>query len=240
MKRNVGCLAVTVGLMGCSDAGQVELYYPATATPVVASPLEVGEWTVTLEQASVLFGPVYLCAAATGAATLCSTAMAEIRREVVVDLANPLPQSLGDVHGFSGTIRSGSYDHGIHWFVTETEARADNLTLGGHSAVFVGKAQRGGQTVAFDAHIDVPPPIQGERAVTRIFSPVTIDSEDVALDMRFDVATWLGAIDFDNAATTAGPLVITPDSAMHSSLVNVISNLAPPEFVWSGSGKTTP
>lgn len=240
MNRNGAWLGLAFFLMGCSEAGQSELYYPATATSNVSSPLTVGEWTVSLDQASVLFGPVYFCAAATGAATLCSTAMAEIRGESTIDLLNPAPQSLSDVHGFSGTIRSASYDHGIHWFVTETEPRPDLMTLGGHSAVFVGQAQRGGQTVSFEARVDLQPPIQGERAVSRVLQPIAIENEDVALDIRFDPASWLSAIDFNAAAMAGGPLVIAPDSAQHSSLVNVMSNLAPPTFVWSGAGVTKP
>lgn len=240
MNRKTAWLGFAFFLMGCSEAGQSELYYPVTATSNVSSPLIVGEWTFNLDQASVLFGPVYFCAAATGAATLCSTAMAEIRSESTIDLLNPEPQSLGDVHGFSGTIRSASYDHGIHWFVTETEPRADDMALGGHSAVFTGQAQRGGQTVAFEARVDVQPPIQGERAVSRVLQPVVIENENAALEVRFDLAQWLSAIDFNAAAAAGIPVLIEPNAAQHSKMVNVMSNLAPPTFVWSGAGVTKP
>lgn len=241
MNRLLGCFAFALLVAGCSETGQTEIYYPAFATPTVAPTIEVGTWTVTLDQASVLFGPVYFCAAATGAATLCTAAIAEIRQVSFVDLLNGAQQPLGEVHGFSGTIRSTSYDHGIHWFVTETEPKPETQALNGHSAVFAGQAQRGGQTISFAAYVDVLPSLQGERAVTRVLAPVMVEDENVTLEVKFDVAQWLAGIDFD-AAAAAGvkSIVIDPESKAHSGIVSAISNIAPPAFVWAEAGSETP
>lgn len=241
MNRFLGCFAFALFLVGCSETGQSELYYPAFATSNVASPIEVGAWTVTLEQASLLFGPVYFCAAATGAATLCTASIAEIRQVSFVDLLDGDRQPLGEVHGFSGTIRSTSYDHGIHWFVTEAEPKPESLALNGHSAVFAGQAQRGGQTITFSAYIDMLPSLQGERAVTRVLTPVTVENENITLDVKFDVTQWLASIDFDAAAAAgAKSIVIEPESKAHSGIVSAISNITPPDFVWSDAGSETP
>ena len=241
MIRTLACFGLALLVMGCSESGQHELFYPAFATPKTPSSFDVGTWTVTLDQASILFGPVYFCAAATGAATLCTTALAEIRKESFINALDSTPQPLGDVHGFSGTIRSASYDHGIHWFVTDKEPRAETNALDGHSAVFMGQARRGGQTISFQARIDVPPSLQGQRAVTRVLSPMTIDDENVQLDIEFDVAPWFAGIDFD-AAATAGidSLIIEPGSTMHSGIVSAMSNIAPPDFTWSDASTETP
>lgn len=241
MIRTLACVGLAFLISGCSEGGQTEVVIPAFITSTVTSPIEMGAWSVTLDEASLLFGPAYFCAAATGAATLCTTAVAEIRQESLIDALDPNPQSLGDLRGFTGTIRSASYDHGIHWFVTEIEPGADNVALGGHSAVFAGKAHRGAQTIQFDARIDLPPPVQGERAVIRILEPVTLSSEDVKLDVKFDISQWISNIDFDAAADAAETsLVIEQGSKTHSGFVSSMSNLAPLEFVWSGTGVETP
>lgn len=241
MIRTLRCFGFALLVAGCSETGQNEIVYPAFAAPTVTSPIKIGAWTVTLDEAQIMFGPVYFCAAATGAATLCTTALAEIRRVSIIDALDSTPQSLGTVHGFSGTIRSASYDHGIHWFVTETEPTAESTALDGHSAVFVGQAQRGGQTITFTAHIDMPPPLQGERAVARVLTPVTIDNENTTLQVKFDVARWLASIDFDAAAASGvDSILIEPGSTEHSGIVSAMSNIAPPDFVWSGASVETP
>lgn len=241
MKRTLAYVGLAFLISGCSEGGQTEVIFPAFVTSTAPSTMDVGTWSVTLDKASLLFGPAYFCAAATGAATLCTTAVAEIRRETLIDALDPNPQSLGDVHGFTGTIRSASYDHGIHWFVTEVEAGADNAAIGGHSAAFAGQARRGAQTIQFDARIDIPPPVQGERAVIRILEPVKLSSDDVQLEMKFDISQWISNLDFD-AAANAGQtsLIIKQGSKEHSGFVSSISNLAPLEFVWSGTGVETP
>lgn len=241
MIRTLACIGLALFISGCSDDGQTEISFPAIATPTASLPFDVGGWTVTLDKAALLFGPAYFCAAATGAATLCTTAIAEIRQESLIDALDPNPQSLGDVHGFTGTIRSASYDHGVHWFVTEIQPGADNVALGGHSAIFAGQAQRGAETILFDARIDIPPPVQGERAVIRILEPVTLASDEAKLEVKFDISKWISNIDFD-AAASAGMtfLVIEQGSKTHSGFVSSISNLDPLEFVWSGPGVKTP
>lgn len=241
MMRTLACVGLVLLISGCSEGGQTEVDFPAFVTSTGPSTIEVGTWSVTLDKASLLFGPAYFCAAATGAATLCTTAVAEIRQESLIDALDPNPQFLGDVRGFTGTIRSGSYDHGIHWFVTEIEPGADDLTLAGHSAVFAGQARRGAEIIQFDALIDIPPPVQGERAVIRILEPVTLSSDDVKLDVRFDISSWISNIDFDAAADEGKTsLVIEQGSKAHSGFVSSMSNLTPLEFVWSGTGVTKP
>jgi len=240
MKR-IGLCGLALLVSACSGTGQPEFSYSAFATPIVRSDIDVGEWRLTLEQATVAFGPAYFCASATGESTLCGAAIAEILQVSVVDALDTTPQPLGDVHGFQGTIRSASYDHGIHWFLTESEPSADHAAPGGHSAVFVGEARRGAQSMKFEAYVDVRAAFAGQRAVTRILPPTRIEHDDVRLDVEFDVGAWLANVDFDKPATAgADRLVVEPGSADHSAIVHALANTAPPKLEWSGSGLGTP
>ena len=62
-------------LAGCSGTGQPEVAYQAFALPEAPGSLEAGDWTVTLDKATLAFGPVYFCASSSGSSadTVAST-----------------------------------------------------------------------------------------------------------------------------------------------------------------------
>jgi hypothetical protein len=193
---------------------------------------------VTLSEAAIAFGPVYFCAAASGSATLCETAVAELPRIAAIDGLDPSPQRIGQVNGFEGDLRSASYDYGVHWFLTEPAPVGDPHAAGGHSARLVGEARRGEQEVNFTATIDVVAQFQGQRSVPS--APVSAHVKgdgDVRLDVRFDVGAWVTEIDWDAAAETGnGTYTIEPGSRDHNALVIAMVSTDPPQFVWSGGG----
>ena len=154
MKYAFGVLLGFV-LSGCTGTGQPDVSFPAYFVPTATKSFVVGDITLELSEARVAFGPAYFCASASGSATLCETALGEIRDEAVFDALSSDRQSIGTYHGFVGEVRSVSYDQGIHWFLPQQEARASTEAPGGHSALFRGTASRAGMQAPFEMRIDV-------------------------------------------------------------------------------------
>ncbi|WP_437480877.1 hypothetical protein WME75_36465 [Sorangium sp. So ce1014] len=240
--------------LGCAGTGQPEVSYLAYAEATPPGEIAAGAWTVVLDEASVAFGPVQLCAAESGSATLCGTAIAELLSIVRVDLLDPGAQRLGRVRGFEGEIRSASFDYGIHWFLTESAPVRSPEAPGGHSAHLRGRATRGAAELDFVADVDALPQFQGQRAVPSVAAAATVGAEPVRLAVRFDVGAWVARIDFDALAEEAGSAgaggeqgegaggeggttraAIAPGSRAHNALVIAMTAQEPPELVWSGS-----
>lgn len=227
-------LALSLGALGCSGTGQPEIAYEAFAAPSPPAPVQAGDWTVTLDQATLAFGPAYFCASASGSADLCESAVGELTTVVAVDLLDPTPQPLGQARGLLGTIRSASYDYGVHWFYTEETPTPAPATPGGHSAHIEGVAEKPGASVRFLAEIDVIPQFQGQRAVPSAEAKATLESDDVRLDVRFDVGSWIAKVDFDEALEASeSPYRISAGTRNHGALVIAMTAQTPPSFVWS-------
>ncbi|WP_438015691.1 hypothetical protein WMF18_33175 [Sorangium sp. So ce315] len=226
-------------LAGCAGTGQPEVSYLAYAEAAPPGEIAAGAWTVALDEAAVAFGPVQFCAAASGSATLCSTAIAELLSIAQVDLLAAAPQPLGRVRGFEGEIRSASFDYGIHWFLTESAPARSPAAPGGHSAHLRGRATRGDDVLEFVADVDAVPQFQGQRAVPSVAAAATIGAAPVRLAVRFDVGAWLARVDFDalfegaGAEGGAAAAAIAPGSRAHNALVIAMTAQSPPEFVWS-------
>lgn len=220
---------------GCSNTGQPEVAYPAFAVPAAPSAITAGDFTVTLEEAVVAFGPAYFCAAASGSATLCDTALAELTEITAIDALNPAPQPLGVVNGFTGEIRSASYDFGISWLLTEGERRRAPAAPGGHSARLRGRAVSGDAAVDFTANVDVLAQFQGQRAVPTAPTSAIIGEEGARLEVHIDPGAWLEGVDWQ-AVVDSGvqPYAIELGTPEHNAIVIAMISTRPPEFVWSG------
>ncbi|HLM75272.1 MAG TPA: hypothetical protein VK459_21320 [Polyangiaceae bacterium] len=231
--------ALTALLTACSGTGQPAVDYPAFAVATVPGTIAAGDFTLSLDEALVAFGPAYFCASATGSSTLCETALAEITETSTIDALSPEPQPLGTVYGLTGEIRSTSYDYGFHWFLTENEPKPSASAPFGHSARFRGRAEREGVSVSFVANIDVRPQFRGQRAVTTAPASANITEESAPstrLEIHLDVAPWLAAIDWENAAaSTEQPFVIESGSPEHNAVVTAMQSTHQPSFVWSAS-----
>lgn len=226
-------LAALLGLAGCSSTGQPELTFPAFAVPAGTKELVAEGVTVTLDQARLSLGPVYFCASASGSATLCETALGEIREVTRIDALAAEAQPIGEFRGFTGDIRSASYDYGIHWYLTENEPSPAPEAPGGHSAHVEGTASQGALSVRFVADVDVVAPFQGQRAVPTTKVEGTASADTAAVEVRFDVASWLSGVDWP-AALAAGedPLTIAPGSRDHDAIVIDMVSVRPPTFVF--------
>lgn len=234
MRTRAAFLLSALAATGCAGTGQPELSYEAAAAGAAPREVVAGDWAVTLEEATIAFGPVYFCAAATGSATLCETAVAEITAVSSVDGLDPAPQPLAGVRGFTGEIRSASFDYGIHWFITEPAPVAAPEAPGGHSAVLRGRAARAdGAALSFTAAVDVKPQKQGQRAVTSVPASATVGEDGARLEVRFDPHAWIERVDFDElAAGGAAEVAIAPGDRAHDALVIAMGSQLPPAFVW--------
>jgi hypothetical protein len=228
--------------LACSGTGQPEISYAAYATPIAPGPaIEAGDFTISLDEATLAFGPVYFCAAASGSATLCETAVAEITDTFAIDLRSAEPQPLGLVNGFTGEIRSASFDFGIHWFLTESQPVASPVAPGKHSVRFRGHAESASAQIAFVAEIDVLPTLRGQRAVPSVETFANVGERRPELHIEFDAASWIAAIDWEKveagaAASNAGgddaPYRIEIGSPEHNAVVIAMVSKKPPAFLW--------
>jgi len=230
-------LVIAHACVACSGTGQPEVEYPAFAVATVPESIEAGDWQVTLERAEVAFGPVYFCAAASGSATLCETAVGELASVHLVDALSGEAQPLGTVRGLAGAVRSASYDYGLHWYLTESSANADPAAPGGHSAMFMGRATNGdGDALDFRAEVDVLPQYRGQRAVPTARADATVrDDVDTRLEVRFDPAAWIAGVDFDDlfAEAVDGGVVVSAGSTAHDAIAIAMVATHPAEFSWT-------
>ncbi len=220
----------------CSGTGQPEVDYAAFAAPEASAAISADHgWTVTLDEATVAFGPVYFCASESGSATLCQTAIGELLTTTAFDALDTAPRSLGTAHGFRGKIQSASYDYGIHWFLTDDAPTPASNAPGGHSAHFTGTAVKGGTARPFRADVDVVPQFQGQRAAPSQVASATIAGDGERLDIHFAVGQWFEHVDFDDAPAGEDPYVISAGSRNHGAIVIGMTAEAPPSFVWSAA-----
>ncbi len=219
---------------GCSNTGQPEVSYPAFAVPAAPAPITAGEFTITLEEAVVAFGPAYFCAAASGSATLCDTALAELTEITAIDLLNPAPQPLGMVNGFTGEIRSASYDFGIYWLLSDGERTRAEAAPGGHSARIRGHAVSSEGAIEFIANVDVLAQFQGQRAVPTAPTSAIIGEEGARLEVHMDAGAWVQEVDW-KAVADAGvqPYEIAIGTPEHNAIVIAMVSTRPPKFVWT-------
>lgn len=223
-----------ISLAGCIEAPQTEVSYDAEARSSLRRTFEVGGVTVRLSRAELAFGPVYLCSASSGSATLCRSALGELLDVTRVDLLAGTPTPLGRVRGFTGSVRSASYDLGLHWFDTSYAVEAAPTAPDGHSLVVVGTLERAGEPeVPFRLLLDAVPQYQGQRAVPTAEAVAEITTTPTRLVVTFDPEVWLRQIDFDAVLQTAPrPILLDAKSAAHNAVLVGLKVARPPELRW--------
>lgn len=232
MKTPLVLLAIAP-LAACGATGREELTYPLVARAAPPDPFVVDGVTVTLDRAEVAFGPLYLCATAAASSDLCPSAQAELADAAVVDLLAGEDQSLGDIHGVSGAIRSATWDYGLTWFATQTQVDALPEAPDGHAAVFEGTISRGPDSIAFALRVDARPQFQGSRTVQGAPARADVDDAAVTLVVAFDAAAWLRGVDFA-ALLDAGadPAVVPPDDPRTNTIVLAMTQNQLPTLTW--------
>lgn len=220
---------------GCDAAtGGREVRYELEVRSAAPSRFQTSTgWEVTLEQACVSIGPVYVYSGEATAAFvprlyewLVPTAHAhpgvdhfaggEARGEwlstFAVDALQPSPRRVGLLEGPAGVARTVS----LNLTPPLPTASGDVACLRGHQAYVVGVARREGVTVAFEGGLDIEN--TGNRR--RIQVPVDLQVDDgIRLRLVIDPRPWLDGARFEEL--TASPdhsrLQITADSQVRAA-----------------------
>jgi hypothetical protein len=222
---------ISFGLWGCTGTGQPDVSFPAYYVPTATNSFVLDDVTIQLSEARIAFGPAYFCASSLGSATLCETALGEILDDVGFDGLSPEQQIVGTYHGFVGEVRSVSYDHGIHWFLPQQDARPSEAAPEGHSLVIRGEASRAGVEVPFEVFVDVVPQYRGQRAVPTVPVEGTITEATRGVEMRVDLESWLTPVDYEEMlASGANPFVIKAGDVSHDAIIIRMSSNAPVKF----------
>lgn len=228
-------------LVACGETGQNPITYPIFASGQDVASFTAGAWNVTLDVARVAFGPVYFCSTAAASSDLCPTALAEFASSADVNVALATPQAIGSVDGVTGVIHSAMYDYAITWLPTQQSPTPTVHAINGHSAHFMGHAQKDETVIWFVADVDLRAQIQGERVVQGARMLADVTGDNVRLDVHFEPQRWWSTVDFDELDTLRGPLttdatsplVINPESRAMNALVVGMTATATPTFTWS-------
>ncbi|MET0286464.1 MAG: hypothetical protein ABW352_18425 [Polyangiales bacterium] len=223
-------------LVACGDTGQEHVDLPLTASGTAPRTVMSGMATVTLTRADVAFGPLYVCASESGRAELCSVAAGEFLGTVAVRALDPAPQPLGELNATTNTIRSGLFDYGISWLLTETQSRPNPGAIEGHSAILEGTLTRGAQSARFRVTLDAEPRMAGDLAVNGQVTRFALDGPDHALNIGFDPHYWVDNLDADALfaleAGSDGVVTIPADSVLHESVLQGMVSRFPASFQW--------
>ncbi len=210
MKRHAAALALLLVASGCSDTVGERVTLGASARGAETPNFQAGSWDVTLDEADVGFGPLYLCASNVPSDELCETALAELDESVTVDGLDGSRQPLPAFDGTTGAVRSAVFDYGISWTLTEDAPRPNDGAPGGHSLRVRGSATREDTAFEFFANVDVTVKVAG-RMAAGLTTEHTLNDDQSHLELTFDPRAWLADVDFDALAEAAEA---TPDEAV--------------------------
>ncbi len=245
LRTALSVILITVSLGGCGDTGQGRVSFPLAAAGTPAAELRVGDWTVTVEEARVSFGPLYLCASQTAGLENCALAAAEHLGASSVDALSASPTPMGTMEATSGvTVLSGMWDHGRSWRLGETAPRPlAGAVDGERSLVMLIRAEDEARGIArlYRVALDVDGGSQpsGTLAVRSRLPAHLITEAEPGLVVRFDPSLWASMIDYDALATlpepgTAGtPIDVPPGHSARDALVAAVTATGLPSFEWS-------
>jgi hypothetical protein len=233
--RAVIALFVVGTLASCVDTGRTRLAFPVHGAGTDRRTFDVDDWSVTLDEARVAFGPAYFCTTAAADVDLCEDAIAELRASGTFDALDPAPQVIGELQGLSGTTRSLMFDYGISWLLpAQDPAPTPGAVDGAHSLHLAGSVTRGATTIRFVADVDVRPISAGLSATHGVASEhVLVDGSD-ALTVHVDPSAWVSRIDFDELETLTGdPVVLTEETTAYQALLIAMTSSRLPMLEWA-------
>ena len=208
--------------LACSSIPSVQkVEYEAVGVAEIGGPLVVGEWTIKLDRIDLAFGPVYFCAANFGSNALCDTAAAELLTDNTLSLTSSGEVPLGRVHGFTGAIRSASFDFGIHWFPSQAAPTPAATAPNGHSLVALGSFVRGAENLPFTLIVNATPQYAGQRFVPTRAVVAEVTEETSGVRVHFPLGAWLKALPVADLVTgsNGAPIVIDGSGPAHDAVL---------------------
>lgn len=188
----LGALAVVAS--ACGDTGKKRFAYPLYGIGAAATPVTVGEYTLTLARAELTFGPAYFCPTAASSPDLCPVAQAEYTDARVVNLLDGNDQPLGDIDSLAGRLRTVTFDLGYSWFPRDSAPRLASDAAGcpEHctSAYFELTIEKNGVSRALAAPISIVPIIAGARAIGATPIDATVVDASQRLEIAGDPNAW--------------------------------------------------
>lgn len=221
-------LAVLLLLAACGQTQGQFVEIPFEGAGTAPETFVKDGWEVTLDNATLGFGPIYFCATASSQFERCEVAIAEYLEGTTLDGLDPSPQPIGIVNGTTGTIRTAFFDYGIVWLLTSPLPEALEGVPGGpavvrfesssyvpvgHSAQFTGTATCVADPAtccpdasvcpteyAFEANVDVLVLNRGTPAVSGVETFQEITTEPRVLTVSFDPNAWWQSVNFGRLA----------------------------------------
>lgn len=229
--------ALVSHVVSCVDSAQAYVSIPARARGTEARTMNAAGGALKLTRAKVSIGPLYLCATLSAEADLCSTAVAELLTTRSVDALDTTSQRLGTLRAVTETIRSGFFDYGISWQLTEQAPAPNAGASGGHSAELEGElVADDGTTLKFSADIDIEPLSAGSSAVTGLRTTRAITTDTSSLELVLDPSRWLARIDaaalLDADQDGDGVVRVEAGSQAYDAIVLGMTADAPPVLRW--------
>lgn len=193
-----------LSMTACIDAAQEEVRIPLSlAGRAEAESFESARgFRITLSEAELAFGPLYLCAGAT-AGTLCETALSEWTDAAVLDALRTKATRVGELSGLNGQARSWMYDLGLVSLLTQDDPKVLDAAgeLAGHSVRLKGNVTVEGIEIPFRADLAIQQTKETEKG-----TPVVRSGKDNGLDhtlangdaltVRFDAREWFQTANF--------------------------------------------
>jgi hypothetical protein len=222
-------LAAAAGCTGSTNLEPVE--YALAARSLSGPTFTASGWDITLDDARLGFGPLYLCASLSAAPEFCETAVAELIDVVTIDLESTAANEVGRIRGISDTVHTALYDYGITWRAGSAPVTAPDAPEG-HALVMRGTAQSGTTSVGFEILLDLAPQQPASyAALARI--PERRQSNDTRLELGFDPSLWLAGVDFAALAALGQPVVtIRLADPAGSVVATALTSTARPTFTW--------
>lgn len=240
---HVWLVTTLVVFAGCGETGQPRTVFPIAAAGTEPETIVVGDWDVTVREARMAFGPVYLCSAQNAGLESCMHAAAEHLEATSFDALSASRTPMGTMTGTSGvTVLSGMWEYGRTWRLSEVAPHAlPGAVDGEHSLVmevFASHTTEGTERIyRFVLDVDGRSQPAGSTAARARLSPHQIEPGQGGLTVRFDPTLWVSMIDFDLLAelpvpSPGGRVEVPREHPATETLFAALTATALPSFEW--------
>ncbi len=232
--RSVLCLSAALVVLACGDSGSARLEIPATAHGTKARNVEIDGAILRLTRAEIAFGPLYLCATESAESELCGAALAELLSTRLVDGLATQAQPLGTIDATSGSVRSGFFDYGITWGLTQQAPRPNPGAK--HSARLEGKIELvDGRRYTFHAEMDINPLSPGDAAVNGLKTRHELGPDTQTVSVTFDPNAWLMKVKLEKLLEIehdAGDIELAVGTQPYEAILQGMTVNSPPVLHW--------